>query len=212
MRTAEDIKSIDESNKSVTGKLEAALLINPDNFEALYLLYRSCLDGRKFLTDQKASYACVEFYTLKLIACLYKLLDNSDIRGYEFVRSDYCYELAGIFHVYNNYPAALHYATLAYEHCLQSSDRRKMSFYEAGYLQSRGSFATLPPLRFAVGDEVEFLHELETGSEWKLGEVAELYFRKRDFAITFNAPYRLQLFDDNDAEPPVYAYVKADLD
>ena len=62
------------------------------------------------------------------------------------------------------------------------------------------------------GDEVEFLHELETGSEWKLGRVVELYYRENSFAISFTSPYRLQLLADSADQPPAYAWVKADLD
>ena len=211
-RTEESIERVDNKNKVITEKLEAALLINPKNFDALYLLYRSCCDGRTFLIDQKASFFSIEFYTLKLFSSLYKLLDKSDVRGFEFIRSEYYYELAGIFHGYNNFPASLNHAKLAYQYCLQSSDHDDLPKYKAGYLQARASFAKLPPLRFAVGDEVKFLQEHETGSKWKLGKVVELYYRERDFAITFNAPYRLQLLDDNDGEPPMRAYVKADLD
>ena len=70
----------------------------------------------------------------------------------------------------------------------------------------------MPPLRFAVGDEVEFLHESETGSEWKLGKVIEQQYRERDFALSFTAPYRLHLIEGSYDESPLYAWVKADLD
>ena len=78
----------------------------------------------------------------------------------------------------------------------------------------RTEFAQQPALRFAVGDEVEFLHELETESEWKLGKVVELHYRERDFDISFSAPYCLQLLDDSDStdQPPVYTWAKADID
>ena len=90
---------------------------------------------------------------------------------------------------------------------IKNMDDRKDSF-----LQMRALFAKLPPLRFAVGDEVEFLHELATGSEWKLGKVVELYYRERAFDPTFNAPYRPLLLDEPEGEPPAYAWVKADID
>ena len=77
--------------------------------------------------------------------------------------------------------------------------------------RSRDAYDKLPPLRFAVGDEVEFLHELETGSEWKLGKVIELHYREQDFILNFSSPYRLQLLDSK-VEPSEYAWVKADLD
>ena len=121
--------------------------------------------------------------------------------------------MAVIFYANRNYSAALKHSKHAYEQCLRSSDHRELFTYKSLYLKSRAAFAELPPLRFAVGDEVEFLPELETGSEWKLGRVVELYYRERDFDITFCAPYRLQLLDDSDSDqPPVYAWVKADID
>ena len=133
--------------------------------------------------------------------------------GHDIIKTECCSQLAGIYHFYNNYSAASKYAKLAYEHCLRSSDHTNLSGAKEGYLKLRADFAKLPPLRFAVGDEVKFLHVLETGSEWKLGKVVELYYRERGFEIAFNAPYRIQLLDDSDGgEPPVYAWVKADLD
>ena len=97
---------------------------------------------------------------------------------------------------------------------MRSSDHTRIEDYKGRYLKASRAFAALPPLRFAVGDEVEFLHELETMSEWKLGKVVELYYRERDFDITFSSPYRIQLRVDSDAtdQTLVYAWVKADLD
>ena len=122
--------------------------------------------------------------------------------------------MAVIFYVNQNYPSALKYSKLAYEHCLRSSDHSDAPGCKYIYVKSRAAFAKLPPLRFAVGDEVEFLHELETGSEWKRGKIAELYYRERDFDMSFTAPYRLQILDDTDSTdlPPVNAWVKADTD
>ena len=148
----------------------------------------------------------------------YEILDHPAIseQGNELVKSDCSYELGSIFFLYSNYPAAHKYFKLAYETCLRSSDyrsRTKLSSCKDAFLKSRASFAALPPLRFAVGDEVEFLHELETGSEWQLGKVVELYYRDRSFEVNFTAPYRLQLLDDDDGDQaPVYAWVKADID
>ena len=95
---------------------------------------------------------------------------------------------------------------------MRSSDHSDAPGCKYIYVKSRAAFAELPPLRFAVGDEVEFLHELETGSEWELGKVVELYYRERDFDISFTAPYRLQLLDDSVDQPPAFAWVKADID
>ena len=133
---------------------------------------------------------------------------------YAHVKSEGFYILASTFSKYRNYPAALEYAKLAYETCLRSSDHTSLSNYKESYLKSRTDFAELPPLRFAVGDRVEFLHELESGSEWKRGKVVELYYRERDFEVSITAPYRLQLLEGSDSadQPPVYAWVKADTD
>ena len=155
-----------------------------------------------------------EFYRLKMIEYSYKLLDYPAIpEKFLSIRSECFFELAYIFSVNRNYPVALNYAKLAYEHCLRSSDTVKLASVKELYLNLRADFAKLPPLRFAVGDEVEFLQELETGSEWRLGRVVELYYRERDFETHFNAPYRLQLLEVGEVgESPVFAWVKADLD
>ena len=87
-----------------------------------------------------------------------------------------------------------------------------MADYKEVYLASGAAFAKLPPLRFAVGDEVKFLHELETESEWRRGRVVELYFRNNSFEVIFTATYRVQLLEEIENDPPVYAWVKADLD
>ena len=196
-------------------KLESVLLLNPTSFYALYFIFRVCYTGRKFLLVHKDVCPQTDLYKLKVHEYAFRLLDHPSISdGNEFVQCVCCDELSNIFHEHYNYPAALKYAKLAYEHCLRSPDRKDLSSYKHSYLESRAHFADLPPLRFAVGDEVEFLHELETGSEWKRGKVVELYYRERDFDVTFNAPYRIQLLDDSDsaAQPPVYAWVKADTD
>ena len=182
--TDEKIISVHAANKIVIEQLEVALQLNPTNFYTLYLLFLSCSNGHTFLTNHEIINFRTDCYLVRLFDYSFRLLDNATVvEQYDFVRSA-CYdELTQIFYLYHNYPSALKYAKL-------------------------------PPLRFAVGDEVEILHELETGSEWKLGKVVELYYRERDFAVQFNAPYRLQLLDDSDSteQPPVYAWVKADLD
>ena len=211
----ENITSINEMNRMLIEKLESALLLNPSNMYTLYLLYRSCCYAHRFLLAHEPRHDFIVLYGLKLCDYAYKLIDVSTLpNGYANIKTDIHHELSCVFHVNRNHPAALKYAKLAYELCLRSSDHRHLSSYKDVYINLRAAFAKLPPLRFAVGDEVEFLHELGTGSEWKLGKIVELYHRERDFAITFTAPYRLQLLEDSDSsdEPPVYAWVKADLD
>ena len=207
----ENLLYINEMIKFAVGKLEAALLLNPLNLYSLYLLVILCADGHRFVIEHTLNRPCMDFYRLKTYDYALKILDHP-VRsaGYESIRSGVCYDLAYIFSTYRNYPAALKYSKLAYEHSLRSSDHSDLSRCKDFYLQSRAAFAKLPPLRFALGDE--FLHELETGSEWKRGKVVELYYRERDFDINFNAPYRLQLLKKSADQPPVYAWVKADLD
>ena len=210
---AEDIIRIDKINKMIIEKLELALLLNSANFYTLYLLFSTCHDGHRFLVSHKLWTNPPKFYRLKLFDFSYKLLDNPALtEGREIVRSDVFFELTRIFQLHHNYPAAYQYAKQAYEYCLRSSEHRDLSSCKTVYLVARDDFTALPLLRFSVGDEVEFLHELETGSEWKLGKVVELYYRERDFDITFNAPYRLLLLDEHEGDSPVYAWVKADLD
>ena len=122
--------------------------------------------------------------------------------------------LGNMFLSVSNYPAAVKYLKLAYESCIRSADYTELEMYKREFLSAKEIRAQEPALRFTVGDEVEFLHELETGikSEWMLGKVVELHYRERDFDITFNAPYRLQVLNNTDGKPPVYAWVKADLD
>ena len=213
-KTVNEIIPIDDMNKLVIEKLESALQLNPSNFDILYLLFRCCTEGI-YLIDGTMSSSYVEFYSLKLLDSSYKLLSHPQLSDYtyESVKCKCYFESARIFHTYHNYPAAYKYSKLAYEECLRSPDHTKLSMYKTLYLQFRPDFTNLPPLRFAVGDEVEFLHESETGSEWKRGKVVELYYREQTFDISFTAPYRLQLLGNFDAavELPVYAYVKADL-
>ena len=213
--SVQNIKCTNEVNQLAIKKLEAALILNPINFASINLLFLSCCDGYTFLTNHNLTDSSLEFYYLRLYETSFKLLDHPAVaEQIDFIRIE-CYDrLASIFYEYRNYPAALKYSKLAYEECLRSPDHTELADLKALYLQSRSAFDELPPLRFAVGDEVEFLHELETGSEWKLGKVAELYYRERWFDISFSAPYRLQLLDDSDCadQSPVYAWVKADVD
>ena len=208
-----DVSRINEMYQLIIKKLEAALLLNPTNFSTLYLLFVTARNGEIFIREGKYDLP-LEFYRLRLFDYLFKLLDHPTVSGpYEVIRIESYHELARVFYEYHNYAASLMYAKLAYERCLRSSHQTDLLAYKSAYLKSKASFVGLPPLRFAVGDEVEFLHGRETGSEWRLGKVAELYYRERNFAVYFSAPYRLQLLNDSDsADPPVYAWVKADID
>ena len=213
---ANEVRKIDDTNKAVVERLEPALQSNPTNFYTLYALFLACNDGYKFLRNHKLNDHVQDFYEFRLFNYALILLDFAAIiESFQFVRLECYRELAYIFDAYCNHSAALKYAKLAYEHCLRSSEHTNLSSYKALYLESRDAFAKLPPLRFAVGDEVEFLHELEAGSEWKLGKVVELYYRERDFEISLSVPYRIQLLAESDsasAGESVYAWVKADID
>ena len=206
---AEEIIRINELNKSVIQKLESALQLNPTSFYTMYSLFCGCGNGKIIITKYKRT---EEYYWSKLFNYSLKLLEHPAIEHYQPVKNECCDELACIFNIYRNYSASLKYSKLAYELCLRSRDHSNLPKYKDSYLKSRTEFAKLPPLRFSVGDEVEFLHELETGSEWKPGKVVELYYRERDFDISLTAPYRLRLLEGPADMSPVYAWVKADLD
>ena len=211
--STEQISDINQVNDTIIAKLEAALEMNPLNMYTLYSLYAISHKCENFNIKLKQSISTVEFYRFKVFDCAFKLFDYPTVpEAYEFARYECCFDLARTFHMYHNYPTALKYNKLAYEYCLRSSDHTRLPRYKADLLDLHAALAKLPPLRFAVGDEVEFLHELETGSEWKLGKVVELHYRERGFKITFTAPYRLQLLDGSVDQPPVYAWVKADID
>ena len=174
--SAEEIVCLNEINKLAIEKLLAALQLNSANFHTLYTLFYTCGNGYIFLTEHQLKCLPTHFYQLKLVDYSLKLLDYPAIPyQYEHVRAECFYQLAYTFSEYRNTPAALKYAKLTYEHCLRSSDHTQLSTHKSAYIKYRAAFAKLPPLRFAVGDEVEFLHELETGSKWKPGTVVELY-------------------------------------
>ena len=207
-------------------KFENTLKINQANKVALMALAH-CLhcDHVEFVsaysTADKSSLTMplvqqIEVYANKMYkACfdLFELCRSPDgrlvIEGFD----NYYSALADIFYKRTNLAVAVRYLKLAYESCLRSKSPMAAS-RKKRYLEVKSEFDKLPSLRFAVGDEVEFLHELDTGSEWRLGKVVELYYHERSFDAHFSAPYRLQLLGDSDSadQPPVYAWIKGDLD
>ena len=208
-----DATCINQLNKNVIEKAESALQLNPTNFYSLYLIFVACDNGQKLLARFNFSRVFLEFYALRLYDYSFRLIDHPHVVSrYGFVKMECYCALTCVFLLYNNYPAAFIYSKLYYEQCLRSNGHDQLAQSKALYLKSRTSFSKLPPLRFAVGDEVEFLHELETGNEWKRGRIVELYYRESVFDISLSAPYRLQLLEDSVGRPPVYAWVKADLD
>ena len=214
MVTFEDLTCMADMYTKLINKLEAALLLNPTSYFTLYLLFSSCSDGYMFLKSHKGGDYISAANGLRLLKYSFRLLDHPTVseQGYEVTKCMCYFELAGIFKAYLNHPAALEYSKLAYELCLRSPNHAMLSTVKDLYLETRAAFAKLPPLRFAVGDGVEFLHELKTGSQWERGKVVELYYRERDFDVSFTAPFRLQVLDDSADQPPVYAWVKADID
>ena len=142
-----------------------------------------------------------------------------DKQGYPKVNrlEEWYHTLANVLLDNSNITASYQYAKLAYETCLRAPSHPDLDKYKENFIFLKNLFAEEEaPLRFAVGDIVEFLHEKEgeSGTEWKLGKVVEIYYRERSFPMVFTAPYRLQLLGDSGevAEPPVYAYVRADFD
>ena len=202
---AGDLIRIHEMNKLVIEKLELGLQSNPTNFDIMHSLNVSCSDGAFCLESHDEINFQSKFYRLRLFDYSLRILDHPAISvGPETVKTDCYHHLAEIFSEYHNYSASFKYAKLAYEHCVRSTEHRDLSSHSrALYLKSRADFAKLSKLRFAVGDEVEFLHELETGNEWRLGKVLELYYWEPGFDKNFSAPYRIQLLDVSADQPPV---------
>ena len=212
----QNITSLIEMNEIIIEKVNSALLLNPSSFLSLYSLFRAYGNCHRFLISYKQTDSHIELYRLKALEYAYKLIDHPVVSGqYEFVRTECYFDIASIFLDYQNWSAAHKYAKLTYEHCLRSPRQTHLNSYKEVYLQSRSLFAALPPLRFAVGDEVEFLVEEGSTTEWKLAKVVELYYLEKDFDVSFTAPYRLQLLEvslETADQPPVYAWVKADID
>ena len=126
---------------------------------------------------------------------------------------EYYNALGSMFLDSGNIPASFKCVKLAYETCLQSPSQSGLDKYKADYLLLKQRLAEEPPLRFATGEVVEFLYEVDGETEWRLGKIVELYYREQCFPLVFTAPYRLQLLGDSGevTDPPVYAYVRADL-
>ena len=78
--------------------------------------------------------------------------------------------LGTVFHESGNQSAALKHAKLAYEISL-CSGRSGLDEYKSELGRMKKSFDEEPVLRFAVGEQVEFLHESEGGTEWRLGKL-----------------------------------------
>ena len=216
---AEEVLNIFEIIDKAIEMFEAAIVLNPTNVYTLYLLFLISCRALRFSINHGhlilySNVPPIDEWCAIMYANILRVLDlpAASDEGNEAIKSDCCDQLARVYNANRNYFAALKYSKLAYEICLRSSDHTHLSKYKDLYLEYRDVFAEQPPLRFAVGDEVEFLHELGTGSKWKRGKVVELYYWERDFDMNFTAPYRLQLLDEKGDQPPVYAWVKVDVD
>ena len=218
----EKILNTTEILSMIAKKLEAALQMNPTNFDTLYLLFLSWSRAHRFLVILRVRgiESTLETYRVKIYDYSYKLLGHPAVASqYGLVRGDCYYELATIFYIHHNYPSALKYSKLAYEHCLRSSDHKNLSVYKSLYLKSRGAYNELPLLRFAVGVEVElFCNSLGPGfgdvggGTWMRGKVVDLYFRERYFDTRFTAPYLVKFIDSDQTHLPLgHAWVQADL-
>ena len=168
--------------------------------------------------------------------------------------------LAKVLHKSHNYAMSLKYHKLAYNYSLRNSYNTTntnkhtiIANIKASLKVVKELYDSEPKLRFEVGDEVEVLYEVEkevekevsdkgekeveSNSTWRLAEVTELYYHERTFPVTYNAPYRVRLLNDDgdddgvhDAEgkpttattsssspttsdqPSTYIYVKDDID
>ena len=188
---------------------EEALLLGPTNIitkQCLIYSYNSRCDylqSKRIPTEEEYAEATIKALELKdfsqrlynYFCDILMLGTDADIVRLVKQPGRFWWLLTNIYFQHDNYAPAVKYAKLAYSYHLRSSDHTHIEEYKRLYLKICTAFAALPPLRFAVGDVVEFLHESEIGSEWKLGKVVELYYRERDFDITFSSSYRLQLPD-----------------
>ena len=204
----DDILHYNDMNKLVVEKLEAALELNSTRFDTLYSLFLSCSYGHKYLIEHNMSAILSDFYSVKLFDYSKKLLCHFWLSGpRESVRGECFHQLSCVFNVYRNYPAALTYSKLAYTHT-------PLSTYKQLHLEARAAVDAMPPLRFAVGDEVEFLCEFDAESEWTVGKVVKLHYREQKFDISFTAPYQLRILYQNELPDISHEYVsvKADTD
>ena len=143
-------------------------------------------------------------------------LHNQDLSPRTDKIEDYYDILATTFYQSCNYPMALKYFKKAYKPSLRSLPPAIQARLKQYLKIAKDMMAKEPPLRFAVGDEVEFLHEnssKDSVGKWMIGKIVELYYRERDFEISFTAPYRIQLLDQGSSDAnPVHVWVKADID
>ena len=239
-----DNSVIHKLNNDAMNKFEQTLLMNPSNKIIKFCIVQCCIKGLEYCrevqdtvtpsqfgvpiiqrllkTNIQEHYHCRELlYNLsyELIEKAFDVHGKSrmhilwDKQGYPKVNrlEEWYHTLANVLLDNSNITASYQYAKLAYETCLRAPSHPDLDKYKENLFAEEEA-----PLRFAVGDIVEFLQEKEgeSGTEWKLGKVVEIYYHERSFPLVFTAPYRLQLLGDSGevTEPPVYAYVRADFD
>ena len=199
-------KDIDKSTIPAHSFIDSKLKVITTNSEERYYcrqkIYELCLD----LVDQG-----FDVHINSRVHILFDTMGQPKV-----TKLEECYNaITAMFLESNNIPAAYKYAKLAYETCLRSPLKSNLVNYKKDYLHAKKRLSEEPPLRFAVGDKVQFLYEVEVDvTEWRLGKIVEVYYRESSFPLVFTAPYRLQLLEDSGevTDPPVYAYAKADLD
>ena len=134
----------------------------------------------------------------------------------------YC-DIAHAFSYNANVVMAVKYYKLAYTVALKTISQSLMSYCKTKLMIEMKKLAASHPLRFAVGDTVLCRGEEGEGDcEWRLCEVIELHYRKRDDPLHYCAPYRTKVISENgpgDAssgkdvdESPGYLIVEDDSD
>ena len=182
--------------KQVIEKFENALKRNQYNkasllclIRALYCAHSQYMKTVRFRVTDTNSFIPthehpVEDYPYRMFNACFDLFDlcrSPD--GQLLIDSlhDYYSMLGMVFFDGNNLPVAVKYNKMAYESCLRSADHTCLVSRKQHYLKLKYEFDMLPPLRFAIGDAVEFLYTADTGSgtsEWKRGKVVELYYHE----------------------------------
>ena len=204
---------------------EAALFMNPTNYvvtDSLNKVYIDCLEycAEAVHNPRVTIQATIEKKRInqKLHDSCLSLIDRCNtIETPDFnLLTHNCLLLARMFESISNYAASMKYYKLAYEYCLRSTDRTHLEEHKQDYMRVKELVAEESPVRFAVGDLVECYVESADGESgvYKFGKVNELHYRDSFFPLEFTAPYRIELCPDHDSadQPPVYIWVKADID
>ena len=103
----------------------------------------------------------------------------------------YYLDIAYAFSFNSNVIMAVKYYKLAYAFALRSNRRLCFDLCKNKLMEEMERLALLPPLRFAVGDEV--MYRGGEDEEWRHCEVIELHFRQRDDPLHYCAPYRVKV-------------------